>query len=577
MPHSLLIVESPAKCDKIEKYLGPAYKCLASFGHLRQLPNLKNIDLNANFSPTFEIISSKNKQIAVLQKAISNATEVILATDDDREGEAIAWHICELFHLSIKNTKRILFNEITETAIKNAVKNPARINMDLVQAQQARQILDILVGFKISPILWQNVASNPKNPLSAGRCQSPALRLVYDNYKEIQEHPGKKAYNTTGYFTSKNLPFVLNHNYACYDGNNDENNNDRGEELMTEFLEKSKSFQHNLSVESERKSTKKPPTPLTTSGLQQVANNELHTSPKETMLICQKLYEAGYITYMRTDSKSYSKEFLASAGKYIENTFGKEFINQDLEFSLERKDEKKKDEDTKDTKERKDTKKEGKHKEKAKPLAQEAHEAIRPTDINRIDLPEEFAGKQVRMYKLIWNITTESCMAPAEFKGITASVNAPEEHQYRYSCETPIFLGWKIVRGYKEEDRFAYIKSLKVGEIKVKKITSLLSIKDLKTHFTEAKLVQVLEEKGIGRPSTFSALIDKIQERNYVKKENVNGRKIECVDLELEIVKERNSTGKSGEKMKIKRNVTSREFGNEKNKLVIQSNRNLCY
>jgi DNA topoisomerase-1 len=272
------------------------------------------------------------------------------------------------------------------------------------------------------------------------------------------------------------------------------------------------------------------------------------------MNICQKLYEAGFITYMRTDSKVYSKEFMTSASKYIEDTYGKEYLKLDLKLDLdciiERNDEKKNSKDSKESKK--------KTKESNKPAAQEAHEAIRPTDIKRLTLPDEFAGKQARMYNLIWSITAESCMAPAEFKAITASISAPEEHQYRYNTETPIFLGWKIVRGHQEDDMFAYIKSLKNGEIKVKKIKSSLTIKDLKGHYTEAKLVQLLEEKGIGRPSTFSSIIDKIQERNYVKKENVSGKKIKCVDIELD-------------KAEIKRIESEREFGNEKNKLVIQA------
>ena len=186
MSYILVIVESPSKCDKIEKFLGPGYKCLASYGHLTHLPSLKNIDFKNNFDPTFEIMELKKPQIAKLRKTIKDATEVVLATDDDREGESIAWHICKLFNLSLMTTKRIIFNEITETAITCAIKNPTIINMDLVHAQQCRQILDLIVGFKISPLLWQNIASNAKNSLSAGRCQTPALRLIYDNYKDIE-------------------------------------------------------------------------------------------------------------------------------------------------------------------------------------------------------------------------------------------------------------------------------------------------------------------------------------------------------------------------------------------------------
>ena len=208
---TLVIVESPAKCKKIEEYLGPGYKCVATYGHLRALVSLKDIDINNNFNPTFSLIeeSLKKRQIEVLRKAIKDANEVILASDDDREGEAISWHVCQLFKLDVNKTKRITFNEITESALKQAVKNPRIIDMNLVHAQQARQVLDILVGFKISPIMWKLIKKNKENSLSAGRCQTPALRLVYDNDKEIKEIDSKKVYNVTGYFTNLNLPFEL--------------------------------------------------------------------------------------------------------------------------------------------------------------------------------------------------------------------------------------------------------------------------------------------------------------------------------------------------------------------------------
>ena len=520
MSYILVIVESPAKCDKIEKFLGPGYKCLASYGHLTQLPSLKNIDFKNNFEPTFEIMESKKPQIAKLRKAIKGATEVILATDDDREGEAIAWHICKLFNLSVITTKRIIFNEITETAIKTAIKTPTIINLHLVESQQCRQILDLIVGFKISPILWQNIASNAKNSLSAGRCQTPALRLIYDNYKDIEAHPGKRLYTTTGYFTSKNLSFNLDYFYE----------NDR--EIL-EFLEASKTFQHEFSVDEPKTSIRLQPSPLTTSALQQKANNELHTSPKETMKICQKLYEAGHITYMRTDSKIYSKDFIKTARDYIGSTYGTEYINLDIDLlsrSLSLNDNK---------------------------LVQEAHEAIRPTDIDCVDLPnEQLTSKEIRMYKLIWNTTVESCMTAAKFKTVTANISAPDRRVYKSATELPIFLGWKIVQGFKENNDFAFLQTIKKGAIQYKKIIANFVLKDLKTHYTESKLVQLLEEQGIGRPSTFASLIDKIQERNYVKKENIDGRIVKCVDFELQ-------------DQDIKHVIVEKTFGTEKNKLVI--------
>ena len=319
MTYTLLIVESPAKCQKIENFLGPGYKVIGSFGHITHLSNLKQIDFQNNYKPNFDIIESKQNQINKIQKAIYGAKEIILATDDDREGEAIAWHIVQVFKLDLNKTKRIVFNEITERAIKNALKNPVTINIDLVYAQQARQILDLLVGFKISPLLWSHITSNTKNSLSAGRCQTPALKLVYDNYCEINNSPGKLSFNTNGFFTSKNICFTLNNNHNSH-------------EDINKFLELSKDFKHILTHDKEKQVTKSPPTPFTTSSLQQSANNNMHISPKETMALSQKLYEGGYITYMRTDSKVYSEEFINKVKDYIKNNYNDEYINKNLLF-----------------------------------------------------------------------------------------------------------------------------------------------------------------------------------------------------------------------------------------------------
>ena len=296
MHTSLVIVESPAKCKKIETYLGPGYKVIASFGHLRTITGLESIDIENNFFTNYSIIQEelKLKQIEKIRMEITKADEVIIATDDDREGEAIGWHICDLFGLSITNTKRIIFHEITETAIQIAIAHPKRINMNIVHAQQSRQILDLLVGFTFSPILWNCISKRydkkHDSSLSAGRCQTPALRLVYDNYLDIKDSPGKLVYNTIGYFTNLHYAFELNKQFLT---NNEVN----------DFLEKCKSWEFLCSTTSPKKVIKKPPEPLTTSSLQQLASNELHMSPKETMKYAQQLYEGGYITYMRTDSK----------------------------------------------------------------------------------------------------------------------------------------------------------------------------------------------------------------------------------------------------------------------------------
>ncbi len=531
MTYTLVIVESPAKCKKIENYLGPGYKCIASFGHLQQLSSLKDIDISNNFNPTFTPISSKKQQITKIKHLITESKEVILATDDDREGEAISWHICKLFNLSFHSTKRIIFHEVTKSAINLAINNPTKLNISVVNAQLGRQILDLLVGYKISPILWEQI-SRTKN-LSAGRCQTPALRLVYDNQNEINLSPGTKCYNTTGYFTDKNIPFILNFNYD-------------NEENMGNFLELSVEFNHILTCDLPKDSIRKPPQPFTTSSLQQTSSNELHISPKNTMQICQKLYESGYITYMRTDSKIYSEEFVKTALKYITSSYGKEFICPDTKILT-------------DSSLKKSTKND---------TAQEAHEAIRPTNINIKELPDDsdFDNKERKLYNLIWKNTVESCMANAIFKTILARISAPENHEYRFTCENMVFLGWKIIDFNRKKDSvidelktmaFNYLPKISNPILNYKKIVCKFTLKDLKTHFTEAKLVQILEQKGIGRPSTFSSLIEKIQERGYVKKENVKGKNIKCTDFELE----------NDEITEIE---TQREFGNEKNKLIIQ-------
>ena len=317
MSFTLVIVESPAKCKKIEKYLGNNYKCIASYGHFCQLDGLKSIDIDNNFKPTFTLMESKEQQVDKMRKMIDRADDVMLASDDDREGEAIAWHICNQFNLPVNTTKRIIFHEITKPALLKAVSEPVSVNMDVVYAQQSRQILDMLVGYYISPILWKKISQNTKTGLSAGRCQTPALRLVYENKKEIDKSPGRKVYNTTGYFTNKNIPFVLNHNYD-------------DEEKVSTFLEETVNHDHIYECSKERNVTKQPPKPFTTSGLQQMASNELRISPKNTMQSCQKLYEGGYITYMRTDSVAYSKEFLNDAENFIKKTYGNDYVNNNL-------------------------------------------------------------------------------------------------------------------------------------------------------------------------------------------------------------------------------------------------------
>jgi len=524
---TLVIVESPAKCKTIEKYLGPGYKCIASYGHLRTIPSLKNIDFENNFEPTYTIIdnSIKKKQIEILRKEIKKADEVILGTDTDFEGEKISYCITQIFNLDINKTKRITFNEITEAALQKAIKTPTIINMNIVYAQQARQILDLLVGFKVSPILWKYISKNSENSLSAGRCQTPALRIVYDNQKEINEATKKEKYNTIGFFTNLNIPFELTPQGKL------ETKDD-----VIDFLDGSAEFDHIYTCTKPSIIMKKAPEPFTTSRLQQTASNELHFSPKETMKICQDLYESGYITYMRTDSKKYSKEFIDSTKNYIVKTYEYKYVNENIDKLTNNRE----------------------------TNVQEPHEAIRPTNISLKELPDNLDSKEKRMYKLIWENTLESCMSESSFYSITANILAFNSLKFVHVCELINFPGWKIVsKKYineinPENKEYQYLQTIKQNQIiKYKKIVSKVTLTNIKSHYTEARLIQILEEKGIGRPSTFAMLIDKIQERGYVKKEDVKGTQINCKDFELE----------NGEIFEID---TKREFGNEKNKLILQ-------
>lgn len=536
MRFSLVIVESPAKCKKIESYLGPGYKCIASYGHLRELKSLENIRRKDDYAIFFDVVdeSKKKKHIEFMRKDILNAEEVILATDDDREGEAIAWHICKIFDLDIIRTKRIVFHEITENALQSAIIHPRTIKMDVVYAQQARQVLDLVVGFKVSPLLWKQFS---QTGLSAGRCQTPALRIVYDNQKEIEDSPGTTVYNTIGYFTNKCVPFELNKPLS------------HENEVQT-FLQSSMPFSHIFGRSELKRISREPPEPLTTSRLQQLASNEMRISPKETMRICQTLYEAGYITYMRTDSKKYSPDFISSVKSYILKTFDKEtYISpgiEDLVVGSEKKTLKK---------EKTPLKKD------ATPPPQEAHEAIRPTNIGIKEITDELTGREKKMYRLIWENALESCMAVAIFYTFIATLTTCLQGiEYRSTQELIYFPGWKMVKGKFStvNKEYSYLQQLKIGSVlPYKKITSKVGITGTKTHYTEAKLVQLLEEKGIGRPSTFSTIIDKIQDRGYVIKKDIPGRKLACKEFALE-------------EMNISEEVVEKEFGAEKGKLVIQ-------
>lgn len=519
----LLIVESPSKCAKIETYLGDNYCCIASRGHLRTIDGLKSINTKADFTPTFSNISEKKDHIEAMRGVISGFSKqnILLATDDDREGEAIAWHICQLFDLSVDDTPRIIFHEVTKPALIDAVKNPTRINQQLVKAQQARQVLDVIVGYKISPFLWKYLYHNKSNSLSAGRCQTPALRLVYDNEVERRSKGDLEyKYRITGYFGSRNIPFELHTDFV-------------GEPDVLAFLTKSIKHSHRITVGSPKDAIRAPPKPFSTSRLLQTASNQLHYSPTDTMGMCQQLYQSGYITYMRTESSQYSKIFLEQASKYILDQYGSnKYIGEP------------------DNLENKDT--------------SNPHEAIRVTQLTNRSLPSE-DKRLVAMYKLIWRNTIESCMSEAKMQTTKVEISAPDEYTYVNTIETPVFLGWKIVhdKPLDASDQNAptgqilYIKTLMNKPIEYTKIDSTVVVHSKHRHYTEASLIQTLEELGIGRPSTFASIVDTIQERGYVKRKDIDGIKMECREhtLETNIVNSR---------------VIEKTFGNEKNKLVIE-------
>ena len=540
----LVLVESPAKCAKIESYLGPGYKCIATFGHFRTLDGLASIDTKKDFALRFTLMDEKTKQIQRIRAEMATCTGgVIIATDDDREGEAIGWHVCDTFKLPVDTTPRIVFHEITKQAIDKAIQNPGVLNMDLVQAQFARQALDLLVGYNISPMLWKHIASSVQNSLSAGRCQSPALRLVYDNQREIEASPGKMVYNIVGYFTKMNLQFTLTRQFDA-------------KQVTESFLEQSANHEHQFNLLPPKKVSKTPPTPFTTSLLQQKASSEMHYSPSETMSICQKLYEGSYITYMRTDSKTYSAEFVDKMKKHIISTWDEKYVHPDINRLVI---------GGIATTTPKVSKKAAAASAALPPVkAQEAHEAIRPTKIEVSSIPESFTAREQKLYKLIWTNAMESCMSNATCSSLTATITAPSttetnENEYRFTTELVEFPGWKIVEGYeKENPHYQYLQNIKKNSIlQYNKIKATSTMIELKSHYTEAGLIKLLEECGIGRPSTFSSLIDKIQKRGYVMKEDVKGRKLKCVDFEL----------LSDELQELQ---TEREFGGEKNKLVLQ-------
>lgn len=519
----LVIVESPSKCAKIESYLGLNYCCIASKGHIRGINGLRSIDTKGSFEPNFTDLSEKKDHIVFMKQIVAKFSKenIILATDDDREGEAIAWHICEIFNLPIVTTQRIIFHEVTKNALLKAINSPTTVNLDLVKAQHARQVLDVIVGYKISPILWKYLYNDNNNTLSAGRCQTPALRLVYDNEIQGKEKDNIQTfYKTTASFFEKNIIFNLNVEFQTKDE-------------IREHLNESINHKHMLTINNPRDTTKTPPIPFHTSRLLQVASNILHISPSETMRLCQQLYQTGYITYMRTESTKYAKPFLQEISKFIQNEYNDQKYIGNLE-NLENK------------------------------QTNNPHEAIRVTQLHNKSIASDDA-RLISLYKLIWKNTVESCMSEAKYKAIPLEMSGPNDTKYTYTHEIPLFLGWKIVSDKKLDidiqnqanGMYMFFKTQLKNSIKYNWIESIVSMKNKHTHYTEASLINKLEAMGIGRPSTFSSIVSTIQDRGYVKKTDIEGITLECNNFKLE---DKN----------IEETITEKTFGNEKHKLVIQ-------
>lgn len=527
----LIIVESPSKCKKIEDFLGDEYSCIASKGHLRDIQGLKSINTKGNFEIEFSIIKEKGYHIQFMKNHITkyDCSRIFLATDDDREGEAISWHICDIFNLPIETTKRITFNEITKPAILHSIQNPKVLNMHLVNAQHARQVLDMVVGYKISPFLWKHLYSDKSKSLSAGRCQTPALRLIYENQKEMDCSPNAEIkYKITASFFSNNTIFTLN-------------NEMQKEEEVLDFMEKSKpsnGFKHILHIGYSKDGKCSPPKPLNTSNLLQKASNVLHMSPKQTMQCCQQLYQDGHITYMRTDNTKFSKEFLQIIKLFIEKKYNSKYIgNID-------------------------------HLENNDNL--NPHEAIRPTHIETNYIKYE-DSRISSLYQLIWKTTVESCMTEYKFKSVHLSIPAPNELEYNHVIEIPVFLGFKIVshKEYtmtssqtEETGNLLFYQSLNASNknngFNYNEIQSKIKVNFKHNHYTEASLINELETLGIGRPSTFSSIVETIQDRGYVKKCDTEGKTLLCKEFRLD-----NNT--------ITHATQERVFGKEHNKLVIQN------
>ena len=507
MIENLVIVESPAKAKTIEKYLGKNFKVTSCYGHIRDLPkDDKSIDKENGFQPSYVPSPDKKKVIKELKSLKKNSSKVYLATDNDREGEAIAWHLKELLKLKEEEYERIVFREITKKAVLNSIQNPIKIDMDLVNAQQARRVLDRLVGFEISPILWKKI----KRGLSAGRVQSVAVKFVVDRENEISKFTPKSSYKTTATFS-------LNDNSFSAELNKRFENKDESESFLNQCIDS----KFKVKKIEKKPSKRSPSAPFTTSTLQQEASRKIGFSPSLTMSTAQRLYEAGHITYMRTDSVNLSEEALDNSKKVIESNYGNNYFKRRM------------------------------FKTKSN-SAQEAHEAIRPTNFS-IDN----AGKtesEKKLYNLIWRRTLASQMSDSMFERTVVNISNDTSYDFKASGEIMIFDGFLKLYNEKNDNEKLLPKLEKNSSLNTKEILCKQVFTKHPPRYSEASLIKKMEDSGIGRPSTFAETIRKIKEREYVIKEERDGKIVNSNEIKLEA-------------NKISHNIKEEKTGFEKNKI----------
>ena len=486
MCSNLVIVESPAKAKTIEKYLGKDFKVTSCYGHIRDLAkNDESIDKENGFLPTYIPSPDKKKVIKELKSLKKKSSKVYLATDNDREGEAIAWHLKEILKLSEEEYDRIIFREITKTAVLNSIENPTKINMNLVNAQQARRVLDRLVGFEISPILWKKI----KRGLSAGRVQSVAVKFVVDRENEINSFRPESSFKTTANFSYNSETFSAELNERFKTKNEAES-----------FLNECKNTNFNVSKIEKKPSKRSPSAPFTTSTLQQEASRKIGFSPSLTMSTAQRLYEAGHITYMRTDSVNLSDEALENSKNVIASNYGNDYFKRRV------------------------------YKTKTN-SAQEAHEAIRPTNFKIDNVGKTDTEK--KLYNLIWRRTLASQMSESIFERTIVNISNGKKYEFKASGEVMVFDGFLKLYNENSESTKLLPKLEKDFLLNAEEILCKQVFTKHPPRYSEASLIKKMEDSGIGRPSTFAETIRKIKEREYVVKEERDGKIIESNELRL--------------------------------------------